>query len=236
MNFGISKVAEKICTKYKYSKQHKMTISRQLMAIIWKEIPNETEIYFGDLAKEVDKLHKEKYPEYKLVKNKKQKDKITFKHYNINKKPHVNNKTPSYISSKDEDENQDDVSELFDNIIPGYEPNYTTQEINNAPSIMKTSIPARLSISHETDPILSIPPRSNLSTHQTQTPSLLNSEFGPTLPIFNYNTQTSTCLPTFEEPPALSCTDRLSNMEKYNEIIFTYDNNNFADFDFNSFN
>ncbi|CAG8652415.1 uncharacterized protein OCT59_010192 [Rhizophagus irregularis] len=78
MNFGIRKIAENICEKYDYDKQRILILSRQFTGRIWKEIISvETKQYFENLAKDIDNLHKEKYPDYKL-KSRRKKSTVNF--------------------------------------------------------------------------------------------------------------------------------------------------------------
>ncbi|RGB35479.1 hypothetical protein C1646_699609, partial [Rhizophagus diaphanus] len=87
MELGIRKIAENICKKHKYNNQRIMVISRQFTGRIWKEIiSDETKKHFENLAKVVNELHKEKYPDYKLVKSKRKNKNITFKPYDTTNK------------------------------------------------------------------------------------------------------------------------------------------------------
>lgn len=87
MNFGVRKIAKNICEKHDYNKQRIMVISRQFTGRIWQEkISDDTKKYFDNLAHEVNKLHKLKYPGYKLVKSKRRNKKFTIKQYDTTTK------------------------------------------------------------------------------------------------------------------------------------------------------
>jgi hypothetical protein len=228
MKFGVKKIAENICGKYKYNKQRIMVISRRFTGKIWKEmIPDETKKYFETLAYKVDKLHKDKYPDYKLVKTKKVNKKLTIKHYEssrINKpgrgkKSPVKNKAVTSPPSPSEDEDYfplDHMSlEHESHILPEYfsQPQPIIPKINQQIDLLTPFIYSR---SNNQSSIQSVTPRHNVQI------SIPPNNQNALISQFHLSNEMN--FPTFDVSPLSplpSCGDHFQNFGKFNNQILS---------------
>ncbi|GBC10778.1 hypothetical protein RclHR1_00990011 [Rhizophagus clarus] len=238
MKFGIKTIAASICDKYRYNKQLIMVISRRFTGKIWNEVlDDETKKYFDDLAANVDKLHKDKYPNFKLVKTKRQHKNLTIKHYEAKKsnKPERRKKIPLKNTTVTSPQLQTEEESLTDEantslascarILPEYFAQPAIQKTNQLLTLLPaTPFPVHLNNHSSIQPVIS---RYNVQSSNPQL-NLIPQHHTWIPPTHStYNSSNEVNLPTFDDP-FLPCEDQpLLQIRKYNNQILSNTSDNF---------
>lgn len=81
--FGLLDIVRNFCEKNEINKQKLAPISKNLSKILWKDLSNEHQKFFEEMALKVSAEHKKLYPNYKYNPERKRKVYTSYKHYEI---------------------------------------------------------------------------------------------------------------------------------------------------------